>query len=48
MHLPLFQGLETFGIDFDIVVIINCSSISNEYLVIYAMQRSQKKVKQVK
>jgi hypothetical protein len=31
-----FQGLETFEMDFNIVVIINCGSISNEYLVMQA------------
>ncbi len=32
----LFQGLETFRMDFDKVVIVNCSSISNDHLVMQA------------
>jgi hypothetical protein len=33
LHLHPFHELETFRMDFDIVVIIKCCSISNEYLV---------------
>jgi hypothetical protein len=38
LHLRPFQGLESFGMDFDIVMIINYDSISNEYLVMQAKQ----------
>ncbi len=38
MHLRPFQGLETFGMDFDIVMIVNCGSNSNELLVMQVTQ----------
>jgi hypothetical protein len=36
LHLHPFQERETFGMDFDIVVMINCGSVSIEYLEIQA------------
>ena len=41
-HLRPFQGLETFQMDFNIVVIINCGLISNEYLVMQAAQPKER------
>jgi hypothetical protein len=42
LHLRPFQVLGTVGMDFDIVVIIICGSISNEYLVMQATQPKER------
>jgi hypothetical protein len=42
LHLRSFEGGETFGMDFEMVVIINCGSISNEYLVMQATQLKER------
>jgi hypothetical protein len=41
LHLRPFQETETFGYGFDVFVIINYDSNSNEYLVILATQSKE-------
>jgi hypothetical protein len=38
-----FQGIEIYGMNFDIVVIISCGSISNEYSVMQDTQPKERR-----